>query len=227
MLECTLVTNRTSVTHVRNYLLLSHFVRHLKIHTDDKPYLCDTCGKTFIEKSDLVNHVRVHTGDKPYKCYTCRKSFTTKCNLAKHMKIHTDDKPFSCDTCAKTFIEKRHLVNHVRVHTGDKPYECDTCSKLFAVKQSLTRHMKVHIEDKPVWFLYNTVLDLETINKMYVLGLIVSPFACSTWVRFGCEFVLDFPPYREVGRCMSRSIYIYIYILGLATVNRLTSRTPG
>ncbi|XP_023233763.1 uncharacterized protein LOC111633430 isoform X1 [Centruroides sculpturatus] len=49
-------------------------------------YICEECGIRCKKPSVLKKHIRTHTNLRPYKCYHCAFAFKTKGNLTKHMK---------------------------------------------------------------------------------------------------------------------------------------------
>ena len=55
-------------------------------------YVCEECGIRCKKPSMLKKHIRTHTDLRPYHCRHCRLSFKTKGNLTKHMKSKAHQK---------------------------------------------------------------------------------------------------------------------------------------
>ncbi|XP_032728099.1 zinc finger protein 236 isoform X4 [Lontra canadensis] len=110
---------------------------------------CSYCPKSFKKPSDLVRHVRIHTGEKPYRCDECGKSFTVKSTLDCHVKTHTGQKLFSCHVCSNAFSTKGSLKVHMRLHTGAKPFKCPHCELRFRTSGRRKTHMQFHYKPDP------------------------------------------------------------------------------
>jgi len=83
-----------------------------------KWHQCIYCTKEFKKPSDVVRHVRIHTHEKPYKCLYCYRSFAVKSSLSAHTKTHSGIKDFKCQVCEKLFTTQGSLRVHLRLHTG-------------------------------------------------------------------------------------------------------------
>ena len=129
---------------------LSDFKKHMKNHTEVKPYRCTVCGFSCSKSRYLKMHNRTHISVKSYTCQICNSSFPLPSKLRRHRRIHTGEKPYACKSCNMSFPQPCDLRRHCRTHTGEKPYNCQICDKSFSRLDALKLHEMNHTGEKPL-----------------------------------------------------------------------------
>ena len=122
------------------YPTKSQLDKHFHSVHDEKKFQCELCDHISANAQNLKYHVNtVHLKLKPYFCEKCGKSFVQKRRLEEHiLNIHNPEgKAFQCDLCGNCYASKTSLTIHRR-ELHNKVFKCDHCAKFFGhIKRSV------------------------------------------------------------------------------------------
>lgn len=133
----------------QSFKILDQAREHMYIHTGEKPYKCEQCGRKFVKKECLANHVRnFHDpNQEEHKCPKCRRCFIKKDNFDVH--VEQCEPRYECQNCPLKFYRKTHLDNHMPVHDLTPQHKCPHCESMYRYRKHLLRHIrKDHTEER-------------------------------------------------------------------------------
>ena len=125
----------------KKFTTTSDLKKHIKSHSDNRPFVCGTCGRSFKRQSHLKSHQLIHTGEKPNKCSMCDYRSVQQNALKTHMKIHNQNNPFCCPWCTKSFSLLCRMKTHM-LDNEEKQLSCKVCDSEFNHMCALKNHMK-------------------------------------------------------------------------------------
>eukprot|EP01084_Bolivina_argentea_P156514 272798_1 len=175
--------------------IINNTPKYVRKYTPDEILQCQYCSYSTHCNTRFKKHMRCHTNERPYKCDKCDKAFTVRCNLKQHISsVHTKEKKFKCKHCGRGFIRSDRLKEHERTHTGEKPLKCPFCEQHFATSGRLNKHKKKHTGYKCRFCtkVYKTEYQLKQHKKAehaeiigdkpsnYIIGI--------RWFPHGCNF---------------------------------------
>lgn len=137
---------------------------HMTTHTGNKPYPCQECTETFINKNALTRHMRFHGGTvKHYNCEVCFKQLSSKVSLDAHIKRVHNDKMI-CELCKAELANKEELKFHLE--NEHEPSICGVCNKTFRLPRYLRMHEKLHFDETVVRVQCSICLKLLSIKNI-------------------------------------------------------------
>lgn len=123
------------------FALKGNLVEHLKSHSDELLFQCSLCPKMYKSAKTLRDHEETHSGIK-YPCPHCNLQLNTKKTLTSHLILHSDEKKYKCNICGIAFKRAKALKHHLFMHSGFKAYGCRFCDKKFSNNQNCRSHIK-------------------------------------------------------------------------------------
>ncbi|XP_063279667.1 zinc finger protein 91-like [Prinia subflava] len=140
----------------------NNFRLHLKIHTDERPFVCKECNEVFKTSSHLQKHSLLHVknGQEFGSCL-----FVERCleNLELHREIHrgtyperdfdsckgSDSSLLGSEVCGVQRGVQRGTANDVRAQSQPLLYQCAECSYATGILGNLELHIRTHTGERP------------------------------------------------------------------------------
>ena len=103
---------------------------------------CQVCGQANSSWFEMRKHMRTHSDFRPYKCNMCPRSFHDMYKLKRHLVVHTGLKPYQCHICDQRLSRAEHLRRHLLIHKEIKPFKCSLCDFSARRTDSVKSHQR-------------------------------------------------------------------------------------
>ena len=104
------------------YARSDHLIRHVRAHTNQRPFSCRVCNKGFGRQDLLKRHMTTHSAQTP-----TRSSTNDRGEAAEHSGQHSQRVHRACRACASTKLKCTHEKPCKRCKDRNIPCELDPC----------------------------------------------------------------------------------------------------
>merc|ERR1719397_259851 len=131
-----------------------HLESHMRMHRST--HVCSECDKKFLSAAHLKKHLITHTKERPFACQSCGKTFRDKYSASQCSLRHQGlarlkpsarvpwsqrEMKYVCHICGYKTRGAGPLNRHLRAkHEAARDFQCQDCAKLFKSASSLLSH---------------------------------------------------------------------------------------
>ncbi|XP_058832072.1 uncharacterized protein LOC131690373 [Topomyia yanbarensis] len=124
---------------------------HMKIHSDEKNFICAVCDKGFKNNKQLRNHRRSHREQPQIQQAKERQE------EQRHQICKQPSQPVNCVKCGlkfsnpkilKAHVESNHVLDGDHCVSGEGRMKCSICGMVFKTRYLLKSHVAKHSDEK-------------------------------------------------------------------------------